>query len=214
MGIILTLRRYYYAETNEDRNEALSILRKLDDTKSVSELVGIFRPLYTEEILRCVVHGKSNDEREKDEKWVSKASHQTQREDLQKMRDEIKIEYPPYRPGLEKQCSCQFDDIVRELSSPIALAEWENNAKTGCETLLHLWRKSKGKRFLFEPLQALCEIWGSLTDKEVGSFRQHYYKRDDNRVERLKGLGNAIVPQVAFQIMQAIKETERTAPTS
>jgi hypothetical protein len=29
-----------------------------------------------------------------------------------------------------------------------------------------------------------------------------------NRVDRLKGLGNAIVPQIAYQIGMAIKEAE------
>lgn len=222
IGFIQTIRRASYAEKNEDRKKAMSLLRKSIPAESVPKFFGVFREVYAKEILQCSVHGKSYDEREKDEIGISNNSETVKEELLRKMRKEREFAYSSQGYGLEKQCSCKFDDIVRELSSEIALGEWENNSKEACKILFCMWKESRGERFLSEPLSALYEIWGSITDKEVGFFRRHYYKRDcaveldgfklsksKHRENRLKALGNSIVPQVAIEIMKAIKETER-----
>jgi len=205
MGFILIIREANYAEKNEDKEKALSILREAIYEKSVSKFFGRFRSFYKKKVLRCIVHGKSYDEREKNEVGLSDNSEKIKKKLLREMREERQLTYSSQGHGLEKQCSCQFDDIVRELSSEIALAEWEKNSKEAQKVLFGLWKESRGERFLHEPLSALHEIWGSITDKEVGTFRRHYYKRDENRTERLKALGNAIVPAVAIEIMKGIK---------
>ena len=95
-----------------------------------------------------------------------------------------------------------------ELSSEIALGEWKNNAEKAENILFSMWKESRGERFLHEPLQALYEIWRSVINKEIGTFRRHYSERNRNRVQKLKALGNSIVPQVAYQIFKAIVEVE------
>jgi len=205
MGFILLLRRFHYAKTNEGSNQALSILREAAGAETVQKFFGRLRPFYEPEVLRCVVHGKSYDEREENESRLSNGSEKAKKEILRKLRDEKKVMYASQGYGLDKQCSCQFDDIVRELSSEMALGEWKNNAKESENILYHLWKESRGERFLHEPLPALYEIWRSVTDQEIGSFRRHYNKRNEYRVQKLKALGNAIVPQIAYEIMRAIK---------
>ena len=128
---------------------------------------------------------------------------------MRKMSDKEEPTYSPQRRKPDEQCSCQFDDIVCELSSEIALAEWKDNSAKAHNLLFNMWQESRGERFLHEPLSALHEIWRSLTDKEIGAFRWHYLQRDKDRVQKLKALGNSIVPQIAEQIFKAIKETEK-----
>ena len=222
MGFIYAIRRLHYATKNEDREKALSVLREADDQEQIQEFFGRFQPFYDSEILRCVVHGKSYDEREKDEGSSFESGSKAQEDCLRKLREEREAAYSSQGYGLEKQCSCKFDDIVRELSSEIALGEWEKDAPQACEALFDMWKKSRGKGFLLEPLPALEKIWESITDKKIGAFRRHYYKRNaplnadslklsaaGHRVAKLKSLGNAIVPQVVIEIMRGIKEIEQ-----
>jgi hypothetical protein len=215
MGYILLLRSNFYGKKNDTRTrEVLSALQKTTTPQAFSELLRRYGEIQKEEILRCSLHGESNDERESKPWSLLSKSEKAQRQEMRKLWHDKLAEYPPYQRGLDGQCSCQFDDIVRELSSPIALAEWKENAKKATDILFNLWKKGRGIGVLYEPLQALQEVWKSLTNKEIGSFRWHYYKRNDDRNPRLKALGNAIVPQVATEIMKAIKYVEDNSPTN
>jgi len=84
---------------------------------------------------------------------------------MRDVRDNGESSYAPQGRGRNKQCSDEYSNLVRELSSQISLAAVE----------------------------------AYKTYKTVPS----------NRVNRLKALGNAIVPQVAFAIMQAIIKVEK-----
>ncbi len=210
MGYILSLRKYHYAENNESgARKILSILQEAASKKTVREFFGRLRTIYEPETLRCPLHGTSNDERESNAVGPPQKGSKIQEEDMPKMWDEKGIASSPSRREPGKQCSCEFDDIVWELSSEMALVEWSGYAEASENILFNMWKESRGIRFLHEPLSALQEIWRSITNKEIGSFRRHFDIRDRDRVKKLKSLGNAIVPQVAKEIIEKIAEIER-----
>jgi DNA-cytosine methyltransferase len=207
MGFILLLRRYYYAENEENRTDKiLPVLQKAFAQKTVQKCFGRLRAFYSTKVLRCPVCGTSTDKREGIRIGIAQKGEKIQKELLREVQNKKGFGCSSYRPESQKQCCCEFDDIVWELSSEMALGEWPNNAENAEKNLFDLWEKSRGQRFLYEPLSALYEIWQSVTDKEIGAFKRHYNKRNENRIQRLKALGNAIVPQCAMVIMQAIKD--------
>jgi DNA (cytosine-5)-methyltransferase 1 len=209
MGFILLLRRYHYAATEETRpGEILRILQEAFGEKSVQRCFGKLSEVFNTEDLWCSVHGKMDGKREKNEGGLSESGSQVSEKELRKLRDGQGGEHSSQERGLDRQCSCEFDDIVFELSSEIALGEWKGNAQKAENILFNLWQESGGQRFLHEPLSALYEIWRSVTDKEVGAFRRHHNKRNEHRVQKLKSLGNAVVPQIPYIIMKAILEAD------
>uniref|UniRef100_A0A6M3J663 Methyltransferase n=1 Tax=viral metagenome TaxID=1070528 RepID=A0A6M3J663_9ZZZZ len=199
------LRRYYYGTSKETgTGKALSILQEAFGEESVQWCFGKLSEVFREEDLWCPVHGKVDGERKENQVGISEGGIEVSKKELRTMRNGSDGQHPSYRHGLEKQCSCEFDDLVCELSSEIALGEWKRNAEKAENILHRMWEESRGERFLHEPLSALYEIWRSVTDYEIGAFRRHYSKRNEHRVQKLKSLGNAIVPQVAYELMGAI----------
>jgi len=209
MGFILLLRRFHYATSEETRSrEILSILREAFGEKSIQRCFGRFSPFYKAQDLWCSVHGKMDGERKSNEVDAPQKGKETSKKELRNMSNHKESYESPQGWGCDQRCSCKFDDVVRELSHEIALGEWKNNTQKAENILFDLWQESRGERFLYEPLSALYKIWRSLTDKEIGSFRRHYNKRNEYRVQKLKSLGNSIVPQVAAEIFRAIRELE------
>jgi len=210
IGFILMLRRYHYATSKEKRTgEILPLLQEAFGEKQVQRCFGKLSEVFREEDLRCPVHGKVNDARESSAEVLWDTGKEIQEGQMREMRDDHDTINPSQERGLVGQCSCEFDDIVCELSSEIALGEWKRNAKKAENILFNMWESSTGSWFLHEPLPALYEIWRSVTDYEIGAFRRHYNLRDKDRTNRFKALGNSIVPQIVFELMKAIIEVEK-----
>jgi DNA-cytosine methyltransferase len=210
MGFILMLRRYHYATSKETRTrEVLPILQEAFGEESVQRCFGRLSEVFEAQNLWCPVHGKIDGEREENEIGIPEGGCEVSRKSVREVRDGKEYRNPSQGRRLDKQCTCEFDDIVFELSSEIALGEWKRNSKKAENILFNLWKKSRGERFLYEPLPALYEIWRSVTDQEIGAFRRHYNMRDRDRAARLKALGNAVVPQIVEIIGRAIMEIEK-----
>jgi hypothetical protein len=209
MGFTLLIRRYHYASTHQAYpGEALRVLREAFGEKEIQWCFGKLGTFFEAEDLRCPVHGEVDDQGEGKPCSPTEEGGKTQGANLREMRNGTGSSHSSQGQQSIKQCSCEFDDIVRELSSEMALGEWARNSEKAHHILYDMWKESGGARFLHEPLSALHEIWQSITYKEVGAFRRHFNLRDKDRTARLKALGNAIVWQVAARIMMAIRQVD------
>jgi hypothetical protein len=133
---------------------------------------------------------------------------------------------PPHRQGLEEQRPIEFDDAVQFLSHIIASCSGRNNAEER-ETALQALREnvlSAGNvQHTPDEVQA---VWQSIDDTAADWFILATCLGRDwtdspigrvangvpNRVHRLRGLGNAIVPQVAEVIFRAIDLAAQEKP--
>lgn len=129
--------------------------------------------------------------------------------------------------GLDRvgeQCSRESDDIVRFLSQKMALDTWQATVDTAIG-LQDLWTACSEIGYVPETLPALPEIWRSLTDEEkawVGlristgnpwcaewpGVPRATKEGQPRRMDRLRQLGNAVVPQVVEFLGRMIMEAE------
>jgi len=207
-----------YGKKQETRScEALREVRGTPETQNVQERIGRHGGLPQEEVLRQGVHGEGFSEREpgQERSKVPASAESIMRE----LRDYRESRTASQGRELEQQLPLQFDDAVRFLSHFIAplprgFGGEETEAALLClrEVIISTW-------FVQHPFNTVETTWGSLSEEEkdwailatcFGKWHTEWPGVDrainnpPKRVDRIKGLGNAVVPKQAREAFETL----------
>jgi len=215
--------------------KALQVLREKTGAQEIQRCTGEYELLSSQEVLRHEVFRNGQSQGTSNQVCVTKTSNSFTQRQLRDMQSNREFGYPPYRREPCQQQSLEPDDVMRLLSHPMALAEWEKaikeaiglqNLRRACKEIGHVW----------ETLPAFQEIWQSLPYKDkmwiafrvsgrtpwLAPFGCEQYNWEPPRLaqgkvpyrrQRLRALGDAVVPQQVYPILAAIVAVEKEVKT-
>lgn len=208
--------------------ELLQSLQQEDGAKEVSDNFGGFGSLQKEKVLQSNVYGKRNDKRESKSCGIKKKGNQVQGKDLPEMRNNKRLANSSQRLNTSQQRTGEFTNTLCNMPYKVALGTWKNWQKEKELFVQNLWQACTEIGYVPTSLPEIPKTWESLNNEEKDWIALRISTGDPfcaewpgtqrvtdsipGRVDRLKQLGNAVVPQVVELIGRAIMEAEVVVP--
>ena len=144
---------------------------------------------------------------------------------LREVWEQIIFTTPSYRWEQKEQLAKELDDSMPNLSYIMALGEWKEGLESA-KTFLCRMQEALYKGLMRDPSDKIKETWQSLSKKDkdravLASIGHPHWGSGEwlgvgrvekgvvKRVDRIKCLGNAVVPQLAEVFAKAIKVGEQ-----
>ena len=190
--------------------EILSSVRDANGEATVQRTHGGHGSVSQKGVLSAQLHGEGNDQRDAQPSISEKKGSGVSGRCLPELRGDGGPPYSPSGQQPREQCREQLADALRLLSSEITLGDIPPPPKAQASALRHLWKVmcETQQGDVRETLAAVQETWESLSDDEVRWVHLQAHRRiaaTRFRVQRLKALGNGVVPLALAAFLKIIK---------
>jgi len=191
--------------------EVLRFMRQKDDKKDLQRNAREYERVSPQEILQSNLHVTCENARNADTVRNTEARHEVFEAELRTMRSNKEPLYPSHGWELAEQRAREFTDALHELSYEIASYTGRPYTKEAGAAMLCLREALVSIGALQHPSDAVQEAWKSLSGEEKDwaelAARRGCWVKEwpsvprvtcgiPNRADRLRGLGNAVVPQI------------------